>query len=165
MDAELTQLRLEVETLRKENATLKAQSRLDKAAVHLFDKQLGSADATGAIVTASEAAGAGGRAGYNRVPEVLAALKAAAEDKGSVDADLATATAWVGAAFMEVGKRFASGGMRDRDVPHKPGHTNMNLGGGTITLAQMEACLTELAKDASGVLEMYDPYQNYGWQS
>ena len=41
----------------------------------------------------------------------------------------------------------------------------MNLGGGTITIAQMESCLAELASDCSGVLEMYDPYKNYGWQS
>ena len=41
----------------------------------------------------------------------------------------------------------------------------MNLGGGTITIKQMELCLAELAKDCSGVLEMYDPYKNYGWQS
>ena len=40
-----------------------------------------------------------------------------------------------------------------------------NLGGGTITLAQMESCLAELSKDASGVLEMYDPYKHYPWQS
>ena len=60
---------------------------------------------------------------------------------------------------MKAGTRFASGGMRDRDVPHKPGHTNMNLGGGTITIAQMESCLAELAADCSGVLEMYDPYK------
>ena len=129
MEAELAQLRVEVEALRKENATLKAQSRLDKTTVHMLDKP-GTADTSAQqAMVAAGTAGPGGRAGYNRVPEVLAALKAAAEDKTSVDADLATATAWVGAAFMDAGKRFASGGMRDRDVPHKPGHTNMNLGG------------------------------------
>ena len=168
LEEEVAQLRIEVERLRAENAGLKAQGRLDKAAVHIHassaPEQPGSAVATVGADGSAAHAHARGRAAYTP-PEVVAALRAAAEDKSAVDADLATATAWVGAAFMEVGKRFASGGMRDRDVPHKPGHTNMNLGGGTITLAQMEACLAELAKDASGVLEMYDPYQNYGWQS
>ena len=43
--------------------------------------------------------------------------------------------------------------------------TTRNLSSGTITLAQMESCLAELSKDASGVLEMYDPYKHYPWQS
>jgi len=159
-EEELAQLRAEVEALRKENAKLKAQGRLDRAAVHMGAPSAVNSPAG----QAHAAAGQVGRTGY-KPPEVVAALKAAAEDKNSIDADLATATAWVGAAFMKVGTRFASGGMRDRDVPHKPGHTNMNLGGGSITIGQMESCLAELAKDCSGVLEMYDPYKNYGWQS
>ena len=161
-EEELAHLRAEVEALRKENAKLKAQGRVDRAAVHL---QAGApAPVESPAGQALAAAGTGTRAG-NKHPEVVEALKVAAQDKNAVDADLATATAWVGAAFMKVGHRFASGGMRDRDVPHKPGHTNMNLGGGTITIKQMEICLAELAKDCSGVLEMYDPYKNYGWQS
>eukprot|EP01048_Picozoa_sp_COSAG05_P001959 COSAG05_NODE_72_length_21963_cov_153.494535_15_plen_355_part_00 len=143
MEQELALLREENRKLKLENQTLKSKSRLDRAAKHISG------------VAAPPPA---------RPATVVEALHAAADNKSAVDADLATATAWVGAAFMKVGKRFASGGMRDRDVPRKPGHTNGNLGGGTITIAQIESCLAELSKDASGVLELYDPYQVYPWQ-
>ena len=110
-EEELAQLRAEVEALRKENAKLKAQGRVDRAAVHL---QAGAPTPVESPAgQALAAAGTGSRVG-NKHPEVVQALKAAAEDKDAVDADLATATAWVGSAFMKVGHRFASGGMRDR---------------------------------------------------
>ena len=110
-EEELAQLRAEVEALRKENAKLKAQGRVDRAAVHL---QAGAPTPVESPAgQALAAAGTGSRVG-NKHPEVVEALKAAAEDKDAVDADLATATAWVGSAFMKVGHRFASGGMRDR---------------------------------------------------
>ncbi len=163
-EEELAQLRAEVVALRQENAKLKAQGRLDRAAVHMNAGSHSPVQEPSGQ-QAHAVAGQNGRMGGYKPPEVVEALKAAAQDKNSVDADLATATAWVGAAFMKAGTRVASGGMRDRDVPHKPGHTNMNLGGGTITIEQMERCLVELAEDCSGVLEMYDPYKNYGWQS
>jgi hypothetical protein len=161
---QLHSLRVEMTALREENRHLKTRVRLMSIGRHMGsttteDKK--KCRSSPAAAATPEGSNHGGKLLH---PDVRAAQAAAALDKSSVDADLATATAWVGAAFMRAGDRCASGGMRDRDVPRKPGHTNGNLGGGTITLAQIEACLAELAQDASGVLEMYDPYQVYPWQ-
>ena len=138
MLAMLEQMRTENALLKQENQALKARFRLDRTSAHV------SADVAVADDTPPKAA--------------------PTAEASEPDADLATATAWVGMAFMAVGNRFASGGMRDVDVPRKAGHTNGNLGGGTITLAQMKQVLETLSQDVSGVLEMYDPYQVYPWQ-
>ena len=111
-EEQVAQLLEENRRLREENQELRSKMRLGVATKHIT----GSGIATAA-------------------PHVAAALQAAAVDKNTVDADLATATAWVGAEFMKVGKRFASGGMRDRDVPRKPGHTF-----GKYTLAAASFC-------------------------